>query len=74
MQNPQQVWQGLAAELGAIDIAMQGAYKVFSCMDEEEVKVRTLLSEMYLEEPVFHRVLSAGCLRDHPAPQASQKP
>ena len=40
MQKPQQVWQGLAAELGAIDIAMQGAYKVFSCMDEEEVKVQ----------------------------------
>ena len=47
MQNPQQVWQGLAAELGAIDIAMQGAYKVFSCMDEE-VKVRKLLLELNL--------------------------
>ena len=46
MQNTQQVWQSLAAELGAIDIAMQGAYKVFSCMDEEEVKVCTLLFEM----------------------------
>ena len=43
MQKPQQVWQGLAAELGAIDIAMQGAYKVFSCMDEEDIKVRSLL-------------------------------
>ena len=49
MQNPQQVWQGLAAELGAIDTAMQGACKVFSCMDEEEIKVRRLLFETNFE-------------------------
>ena len=49
MQNPQQVWQDLAAELGAIDIAMQGAYNVFSCIDEEEVKVRILLYQINSE-------------------------